>query len=111
MMKIVQVNNGEYAIRKFSLSKLSWVYLDLDYAFSYTQGTLASLSGVTMWRNRTNIHFQDCFSTDFEKVYHIYKRFPQCIKEKNQDPYEVVKVYNEEELKQHQMVTKQPIRK
>lgn len=95
MMKIVEFANGTYAIRKFSLSKLSWVYLDLEYAFSYIQGRLTSHRGVTMWRDRTDRCSGDCFSINFEKVYHIYKRFPQCIKEKNQDPYEVVKVYGE----------------
>jgi len=112
-MKIIEFANGTYAIGRFSILALSWVYLDLGNAFSYIQGTLTSPSSVRMWRTRTDRCFGDCFSNDFEKVYHIYKRFPQRVREKNQDPYEVVKVYGEEELKMKhsQMTTKPPIRK
>lgn len=104
-MKVVEFANGTYAIRKFSLSRMYWVYLDLYYADSFIQGTLTSSSSVTMWRTTADHSSDDCFSNDFEKVYHIYKKFTQCAKEKKQQPYKVVKVYNEEEVElkhQHQ---------
>ena len=92
-MKVVEFANGTYAIRKFSLSRMSWVYLDLYYADSFVQGTLTSSNVVTMWRATTDHSFDDCFSNDFEKVCHIYKKFTQHAKEKKQDPYKVVKVH------------------
>jgi len=94
-MKIVKFNNGSYAIRKFSISRLKWVYLDLKTALDYIREEQDSR---IRWKATADALFSLCCCDKFETVNHIYHTLPRIIEKKRQDPYGVAKVFNDDEL-------------
>lgn len=50
-MKVVKFNNGQWALRKFSIPILGWVYMDLCPGCG------------DLWWSQSTIHFRDCVAT------------------------------------------------
>lgn len=85
-MKIVQFNDGKYAMRKFSLSHLDYVYRDLKVKCG------------RVWWSKDQFWFEDCLANSIEAIEarvqqqeEEIKAEREALKEFNEDVGRVVK--------------------